>query len=99
MVHRCAQFACHMQEENLPVVGLWPAGFLMAEEPSMRVRGVDHIEVTPDEGTVRWRERKLGIFAFCITVCRTIAGVKLIVGTGNGEPGKRKKTKEPHGEV
>ena len=59
----------------------------MAEKPSMRICGVYHVEVTPDERTV-WRcERNLWILALC---------VELVVGAGDGKPNEREQGKE-HG--
>ena len=90
--------SCPMQEENSPVVGLWPDRLLMAEQPSVRVCGVDHVEVTPDERTVWGRERKLRILALWVGVSRSmvVASMELVVGACDNEPDEREQGKE-HG--
>ena len=55
----------------------------------MGVCGVDHIEVTPDERSIWWRERKLRILAFRVDV-----SMESVIGAGSGEPDKREKGKE-----
>ena len=89
----------HAQEENSPVVGFWPDGLLMAEEPSMRIRGVDHVEVTPDERAVWWRERKLRILTLCMDVSMgmAVASAEPAVCAGDGEPDEREQGKEHSG--
>ena len=86
-----------MQERSSPVVRLRPAGFLMSEKPPVRVSGVDHIKVPPDERSVWWCKRKLGILALRVNVGMAVPSVELVVSTGDGEPDKREKRKE-HGE-
>ena len=91
-----ARLAGYMQGGSSPVVWLRPVSLLMAEEPTMRVCGVDHVEVTPDERTV-WRcERDLRILALCVNVSMsmTVASVELVVGAGDGEPDEREQGKE-----
>ena len=62
----------------------------------MRIRGVDHVEVTPVERAVGWRERKLRKLALCVDVRMgmAVASVEPTVGAGDGEPDKREQGKE-----
>ena len=88
-----------MQEGSSPVVGLRPAGFLMSKKPPVRVSGVDHIKVAPDERSVWWCERKLGILALRMNVGMAVPSMKFVINASDSksnEAEKRKKHVEEH---
>ena len=60
----------------------------------MGVCGVDHIEVTPDERSIWWRERKLRILAFRVDV-----SMELVIGAGDGESDQREEGKKHGGDT
>ena len=67
----------------------------MAEKPPVRVSGVDHIKVAPNERSVWWRKRKLGILALRVDMNgMAIPSMKLVVGAGDGKPDEGEKQKE-----
>lgn len=56
----------------------------------MRIRGVDHVEVTPVERAVGWRERKLRKLALCVDV-------RMGMAVASVEPDEREQGKEHDG--
>ena len=60
----------------------------------MGVCGVDHIEVTPDERSIWWRERKLRILAFRVDV-----SMELVIGAGDGESDQGEEGKKHGGDT